>query len=356
MKRIDLILLGSVLFLTIFGLFMIYDASSFVAFRDFSDKYAYVKDQIVWIVLGIFALIFFTNFNYHKFYNLALPLLLISIGLLVMVFIPGLGLKLLGARRWIDFGFFTLQPSEVVKLTLSIYLSAWLCAKEKRRMGAFLLLLFMILGLILLEPDMGTAVTILALSVSVYFLSGANVVHLLIVGPIVALAGIVLAVLEPYRAARLATFFNFNQDVSNSSYHVRQILIALGSGGLMGVGLGNSLQKYAYLPENATDSIFAIIAEELGFIGAVSIIGVFLLIIFRGFAISKNAKDMFGKLLAAGITTFLAAQVFINLAAQTALLPLTGIPLPFISHGGTALVINLTSIGILLNIKKQAVA
>ncbi|MBI2025852.1 MAG: FtsW/RodA/SpoVE family cell cycle protein [Candidatus Levybacteria bacterium] len=223
-------------------------------------------------------------------------------------------------------------------------------------MGAFLLLLFMILGLILLEPDMGTAVTILALSVSVYFLSGANVVHLLIVGPIVALAGIVLAVLEPYRAARLATFFNFNQDVSNSSYHVRQILIALGSGGLMGVGLGNSLQKYAYLPENATDSIFAIIAEELGFIGAVSIIGVFLLIIFRGFAISKNAKDMFGKLLAAGITTFLAAQVFINLAAQTALLPLTGIPLPFISHGGTALVINLTSIGILLNIKKQAVA
>ncbi|MBI3985181.1 MAG: putative lipid II flippase FtsW [Candidatus Levybacteria bacterium] len=354
MKRIDLILLGSVIFLTIFGLFMIYDASSFVAFRDFSDKYRYVKDQIVWIVLGFGALIFFTKFNYHRFYNLALPLLLVSIGLLVMVFIPGFGLKLLGARRWIDFGFFTLQPSEVVKLTLAIYLSAWLSSKEKGRIGAFLLLLSMILGLIMLEPDMGTAAIILALSVTLYFLSGANVIQLLITFPIMFLAGIVLIVLEPYRAARLATFFNFNQDVSASSYHVRQILIALGSGGLMGVGLGNSLQKYAYLPENATDSIFAIIAEELGFIGAVGIIGVFLLIIFRGFAISKNAKDMFGKLLAAGITTFLAAQVFINLAAQTALLPLTGIPLPFISHGGTALIINLTSIGILLNIKRQS--
>ena len=355
MKRIDLILLGSVIFLTIFGLFMIYDASSFVAFRDFGDKYTYVKDQIVWIVLGLFALIFFANFNYHRFYNLALPLLLVSIVLLVMVFIPGFGLKLLGAKRWIDFGLFTLQPSEVVKLTLSIYLSAWLSSKEKGRIGAFLLLLSMILGLVMLEPDMGTAAIILVLSVALYFLSGANVIHLLVTLPIMFLAGVVLIILEPYRAARVATFLNFNQDINASSYHVRQILIALGSGGLMGVGLGNSLQKYAYLPENATDSIFAIIAEELGFIGGVGIIGVFLLIIFRGFNISKNARDMFGKLLAAGITTFLAAQVFINLAAQTALLPLTGIPLPFISHGGTALIINLTSVGILLNIRKQGV-
>ena len=353
MKRIDLILLASVVFLTIFGLFMIYDASSFVAFRDFGDKYAYVKDQIVWIILGFSALAFFTHFNYHRFYNLALPLLLVSIGLLVMVFIPGFSLKLLGARRWIDFGLFSLQPSEVVKLTLSIYLSAWFSSKEKGRMGAFLLLLSLILGLIMLQPDMGTAAIILCLSIALYFLSGATVIHLLLMGPVVFLAGLILIIVEPYRAARLATFLNFNQDISSSSYHVRQILIALGSGGLMGVGLGNSLQKYAYLPENATDSIFAIIAEELGFIGAVSIIGIFLLVIFRGFSISKNAKDMFGKLLAAGITTFLAAQVFINLAAQTALLPLTGIPLPFISHGGTALVMNLASIGILLNIKRQ---
>lgn len=354
MKRIDLVLLISVIFLTIFGLFMVYDASSFVAFRDFGDKYAYVKDQILWIILGFIALAFFAHFNYHRFYNLALPLLLVSIVLLVMVFIPGFSLKLLGARRWIDFGLFTIQPSEVVKLSLSIYLSAWLSSKEKSRMGAFLLLLSLILGLVMLQPDMGTAGIILALSVTLYFLSGANVVHLLLMGPVMFLTALVLIIVEPYRAARLATFLNFNQDIASSSYHVRQILIALGSGGLMGVGLGNSLQKYAYLPENATDSIFAIIAEELGFIGAVGMIGVFLLIVFRGFSISKDAKDMFGKLLAAGITTFLAAQVFINLAAQTALVPLTGIPLPFISHGGTALIMNLTSIGILLNIKRQS--
>lgn len=354
MKKIDFLLLLSVIFLTIFGLFMIYDASSFVAFRDFSDKYHYVKDQIFWIILGLGALFFFTNFNYHRFYNMAIPLLVTSIILLVLVFIPGIGLKLLGARRWIDFKFFTLQPSEIVKLSLAIYLSAWFSTKEKNRIGAFLLLLSLVLVLVVLEPDMGTGVIILVEAIALYFLSGAKLMYFAVLTPIIFIIGSVVAILEPYRAARLATFFNFNQDVSASSYHVRQILIALGSGGLMGVGLGNSLQKYAYLPENATDSIFAIIAEELGFIGAVGIIGVFLLLILQGFNISRNAKDMFGKLLAGGISTFMAGQILLNLAAQTALLPLTGIPLPFISHGGTALIINLTSIGILLNIRKQS--
>mgnify|MGYP001603576245 CR=1 FL=1 len=354
MKKIDFLLLSSVIFLTIFGLFMIYDASSFVAFRDFSDKYHYVKDQIFWIILGFVALLFFTNFNYHRFYNMAIPLLITSIILLVLVFIPGIGLKLLGAKRWIDFRFFTLQPSEIVKLSLAIYLSAWFSTKEKNRMGAFLLLLSLVLILVILEPDMGTGIIILVEAITLYFLSGARLIYFAVLGPIIFIIGSVVAILEPYRAARLATFFNFNQDISASSYHVRQILIALGSGGLMGVGLGNSLQKYAYLPENATDSIFAIIAEELGFIGAIGIIGVFLLLIIQGFNISRNAKDMFGKLLAGGISTFMAGQILLNLAAQTALLPLTGIPLPFISHGGTALIINLTSIGILLNIRKQS--
>lgn len=347
-------MLGSVLFLTIFGLFMIYDASSFVAFRDFSDKYHYVKDQIFWITLGFVSLAFFANFNYKRFYNLAVPALITSIALLVMVFIPGIGLKLLGARRWIDFRFFSLQPSEIVKLTLAIYLATWFSTKEKNRLPAFLLLLALVLGLVILEPDMGTAVIILVEAIALYFLSGASLVIFFILTPVIGVLGFLLAILQPYRAARLATFFNFNQDVGASSYHVRQILIALGSGGLTGVGLGNSLQKYAYLPESTTDSIFAIIAEELGFVGAVGIILVFLLIIWRGFLIARNAPDLFGKLLAGGITTFLAAQILINLAAQTALLPLTGIPLPFISHGGSALIINLSSIGILLNIRKQS--
>lgn len=355
MKKTDLVLLFSVLFLTIFGLFMIYDASSFVAFRDFSDKYHFVKDQIFWVFLGFISLGFFANFNYHKLYNLALPLLIVSIGLLCMVFIPGLGLKLLGANRWVDFKLFTIQPSEVVKLSLAIYLSAWFSTKEKGRLSAFLLLIGLVLGLIILQPDMGTSIIVLAEAVTIYFLSGANVFHLLILAPITFLIGVIVAIIEPYRLQRIVTFFNSNQDISNTSYHVRQILIALGSGGLLGVGLGNSLQKYAYLPENATDSIFAIIAEELGFVGALAIIFIFIAIIVRGFKISTNAKDAFGRLLAGGISAFLAAQILINLGSQTALLPLTGVPLPFISHGGTSLIVNLSSIGILLNIKRQSV-
>lgn len=353
MKKIDFFLLVSVLFLTFFGLFIIYDASSFVAFRDFADKYHYVKDQIFWIILGIIALFIFSKIDYHKFYNLAVPTLLVALGLLVAVFIPGIGVEVLGAHRWINLRFTVLQPSEFVKLALAIYLAAWFSNKEKGRAWAFLMLLFSVLALVILEPDMGTAAIILAEGIVLYFLSGAKLVYFAILTPIIAVLGFIFAKLEPYRAARLATFLNVNENINSTSYHVRQILIALGSGGLMGVGLGNSLQKYAYLPENATDSIFAIIAEELGFLGACFIIGVFLIVVWRGFYIAITARDTFGKLLAGGIITFLAMQIFINLAAQTALLPLTGIPLPFISYGGSALIISLSAIGILINIGKQ---
>jgi cell division protein FtsW len=354
MKRIDLTLLISVLFLTFFGLFMIYDASSFVAFRDFGDKYHYVKDQSFWILLGIAALFIFSYIDYHKFYNLAIPILVFAIGLLFLVFVPGIGVKLLGAHRWINLRVFLLQPSEFVKLGLAIYLAAWFSNKEKGRIWAFLLLLGLVLFLVMAEPDMGTAVIILAEGITIYFLSGASLFYFAVLAPVIALGGIILAKLEPYRAARLTSFINANQDINNSSYHVKQILIALGSGGLTGVGLGNSLQKYAYLPENTTDSIFAIIAEELGFFGACFIIFVFIVVVWRGFMVAVNSKDNFGKLLAGGIIAFLGFQILINLAAQTALLPLTGIPLPFISYGGSALIIDLSSIGILLNIARQS--
>lgn len=355
MKRIDLYLLISVLFITIFGLFMIYDASSYVAFRDFADKYHYVKDQIFWIILGVSALFAFSFFDYHKFYNLSIPILLSAIALLILVFIPGIGVKILGAHRWIDLRFTILQPSEFVKLALAIYLAAWFSGKEKGRLWAFLLLLSAVLLLVILEPDMGTAAIILAEGMALYFLSGANLTYFVFMIPVISVLGFLFVKIEPYRAARLSTFLNFNQNVSSSSYHVRQILIALGSGGLTGVGLGNSLQKYAYLPENTTDSIFAIIAEEMGFLGSLFIIVVFLAIIWRGFVIAIGAKDQFGKLLAGGITTFLAVQILVNLASQTALLPLTGVPLPFISYGGSAIIIDLTAIGILLNISKQRI-
>src|SRR3972149_2114211 len=209
MKKIDFFLLIGVIFLGIFGLFIIYDASSFVAFRDFADKYHYVKEQSFWMVVGFLSLIFFTKFDYHRFYNLSLPLLLMSTVLLILVFIPPFGLKLLGARRWVDFRFFTIQPSEVIKLTLAIYLSAWFSTKEKGRLWAFLLLLASLLGLVILEPDMGTAVIILLEGLTLYFLSGANLIYFLILVPLTIIGGIILAILEPYRAARIATFLNF---------------------------------------------------------------------------------------------------------------------------------------------------
>lgn len=354
MKKIDVPLLISVTFLTLFGLFMIYDASSFVAFRDFSDKYHYIKGQIFWVVLGFTFLGLFSLFDYHRLYNLSLPILITALGLLILVFIPGIGVNLLGAHRWINTGFFLLAPGEFVKLALAIYLASWLSAKEKGRLGAFLMLLGLIILLVILQPDMGTAVVILSEAFIVYFLSGGNLLYFAGIIPAVFGIGFILIKISPYRLKRLESFFNINQSIESSSYHVKQILIALGSGGIFGVGLSNSLQKYAYLPETTTDSIFAIIAEELGFIGATFIVIIFALVVWRGFLIATKARDNFGKLLAGGITAFLAVQIIINLSSQTVLLPLTGIPLPFISYGGSALIVDLCSVGILLNISRKS--
>lgn len=354
MKKRSLLLFAAVGILTLFGLLMIYNASSYVALKDFGDKYQYIKDQIFWTLIGGFAMTFFYFFDYKKLYGLSIPILLLSILFLSLVFVPGLGIELLGANRWVDFGFFTLQSSEFAKLALVIYLSAWFSGKEKGRLPAFLLLLGLVVGLILAEPDMGTGGIVLILALSLYFLSGAAAWQFVGIIPIVAVLGFLFAKIEPYRAERLATFFNSNQSIEASSYHVRQILIALGSGGLTGVGLGNSLQKYAYLPENTTDSIFAIIAEEVGLVGSIFVIGLYALIAIHGFEIASKAKDNFGRLLASGITLLIAIQALLNLASQTALVPLTGVPLPFISYGGSALIVNMSAIGILLNISKQS--
>ena len=354
MRRLDIILILTVLLLTSFGLLMIYDASSFVAFRDFADKYHYLKAQLFWAFAGLTFMTAFSLFDYHKLYNLSLPLMTAAIFLLILVFIPGIGIDLLGAKRWINLGFMTLQPSEFVKLSLAIYLAAWFSKKEKGRFIAFSLLIGLLLGLVVLQPDMGTAIVIVGEAMAIYFLSGGNILYFLSSIPVLSAIGLILIKTSPYRAERLATFLNPNQDIQNSSYHVQQILIALGNGGVFGLGLGNSLQKYAYLPENTTDSIFAIIAEEFGFVGSTVLICLFAVVVWRGFRIAAKAPDIFGRLLAAGIITFLGVQMVINLGAQTVLLPLTGIPLPFISYGGSALIVDLCAIGILLNIARQS--
>lgn len=354
MKRIDFPLLAVTVLLSLFGLLMIYSASSFIAFRDFADKYHYIKDQSLWLVLGFLGLTFFSIFDYRRLSFFALPILLVAMVLLILVFIPGIGVYALGANRWIDLGFFVLQPAEAVKLSLAIYLAAWFSKKEKGRFLAFCILVGGILILVMAEPDMGTASIILAEALVMYFVSGAPLWHFVSAIPAAVLVGFLLVKLAPYRVERLTTFLSSQQSIDKSSYHVKQILIALGSGGITGLGLGNSLQKYAYVPENTTDSIFAIIAEEFGFLGSSVLIVFFMVLIGRGIQIAKNAKEPFGKLLATGIIAFLGSQAVLNLAAQTALVPLTGIPLPFISYGGSALVIDLCSIGILLNISKTS--
>ncbi|PIU03154.1 putative lipid II flippase FtsW [Candidatus Shapirobacteria bacterium CG08_land_8_20_14_0_20_39_18] len=352
-RRIDILLFYLTVALSIFGVLMIFEASSVTAFQDFGDKYYYIRQQIIWIIIGFISLAIFSKINYQVLRKISPILILATIGFLILVLVPGIGIKLLGARRWINLGFFGFQPAELVKLSLVIYLSSVFTSKSR-----FLPLIF-VLGLlnllILLEPDLGTAVIISITGFILYFVSGAPLLSLIGFITSSLIGGIILIISSSYRRARLLTFFDPNRDPLGSSYHLHQILLALGSGGLFGVGIGASRQKYAYLPEATTDSIFAVIAEELGFIGALVLIGLFLIIIWRGFKIAVETPDRFGQLLAVGITSWIGIQMVVNLAAMVSLIPLTGVPLPFVSYGGSSLVINLAGIGILLNISRQRV-
>lgn len=349
----DRFLLVCILTLSGLGILMVYNSSVAIAIRDFSDQYYFAREQIKWLLIGLTALVIFTSVDYHRWRNMALPALMGTFIFLLAVFIPGLGIGAQGARRWINFVFFVVQPAEIAKLTLIVYLAAWFSVKEKGRFGAFLLLVGMVIGLVILEPDLGTAVIILSIALFLYFLSGAPLVQFLLLLPLFAAAVAGIAVAAPYRFARLTTFFNPESDPLGASYQIRQIILALGSGGWLGVGIGQSRQKYEYLPEANTDSIFAIIGEELGFIGAMLVIGLFLLLVWRGFRIAKRAPDAFGKFLALGISSWVGIQAGINLAAMVALIPLTGVPLPLVSYGGSGLIILLSALGILLNISRH---
>ncbi|MDO8269256.1 MAG: putative peptidoglycan glycosyltransferase FtsW [Candidatus Levybacteria bacterium] len=351
MNRLVLSLLVLICILTTLGLFILYDSSSYTAQLDLKDKYYFIKNQSIWIALGMVAALFVSRLKESFLYNLSLPLLLTTLGFLVLVFLPGIGLELNGSRRWINLGISVFQPSELLKITLSLYLASWLSVKEKGRLPALLLLIGVACGLVLLQPDLKTSIIIGATSFIVYFVSGASIRE---IAPIllVGILGVVLvAGASPYRVQRMTAFQNVDvNNLDTTSYHTKQIVIALGSGGLSGVGFGNSVQKYAYLPEHTTDSIFAIFAEEAGYIGSVILVGLYMSLSAIGIMIAMNAKTQFGKLMATGITVFLTIQTLINLASQAILIPLTGVPLPFISYGGSSMLINFVAIGLLLNI------
>ena len=351
-QKSDRKLLAVTLTLTLIGLVAVADASAPSALSSFSDKYYFAKQQAVWGIVGIVGLFVVSQINYKFWSKVAAPFFIFSVVLLILVLIPYFAPNLQGARRWIVFGSFTFQPSELVKLTLAIYLAK--VAQRNKRTLAYFLPIGLVAGLVLLEPDLGTTIVLAIIGFAQTFVAGVSIIYITGTGIFGVLASIALVFSSPYRRDRLVTFLEQTADPLGKGYHIRQILYALGAGGLFGVGLGQSRQKYLFLPEAANDSIFAVIAEEVGFIGAVMLIGLIAFFVLRGLKVASAAPDTFSKVLATGIVAWIGGQAFINIAAMVSLVPLTGIPLPFISYGGSSLTAVLIGTGILLNISKYA--
>ncbi len=332
------------------GLVAIADASAPQALSAYGNKFFFFKQQLVWSVIGLVVLFIASKIHYSFWEKVAIPLFFVSVGLLIFVLLPHFSLSALGARRWISVGSFNFQPSELIKLALCVYL-AKVSSKSKSALSYFVPLV-VVAGLIMFQPDLGTTLVIAIFALSQIFISDVNLLYFggALVAGILGTVGLIMS--SPYRRDRLLTFFEMTQDPLGKSYHIRQILLALGSGGIFGVGLGASKQKYLFLPESSTDSIFAVIAEELGLIGSIVLILLFGYFIFRGLKIALSAPDKFSKVLAVGISTWIGGQAFLNIAAMTALVPLTGIPLPFISYGGSSFIMVMAGCGILLNISK----
>lgn len=340
--------------LSLIGLFFVFEASSVKSFVEFNDSFHFFRLQSIWIALGMAAMIFFSVFDYRKLYYLSFPAIVTTIVLLFIVLIPGIGQQAGGARRWIDLGIINFQPTELAKFAVIIYLASWFMQKEKRRFFSFLTLIGLLMFLIILQPDMGTAIIVFFLSLTMYFIAGVDLFYLFLLIPGSLLGFFLLIKISPYRLRRLLAFFNPSVDPLGITYHINQIVISLTNGGLLGRGLGASRQKYLYLPEAHTDSIFAIIGEEFGFIGSSLLILMFVFLIYKIYAVAQSTNDRFGKLLSGGILAFFNLQILINLAGMVKLLPLTGVPLPFISYGGSNLLISFAFIGILINIAKKS--
>lgn len=360
--RSDVILILTTFFLAVFGLIMIASAGIARSVAVYDEPYYFLIHQFLYGFLpGIAVWFIFQGMSYRIWQKWALPFFVATIILLTIVFIPGIGTTFKGAQRWINLGGLSFQPAELCKLSLIVYLSAWLASSRQKvhsSINGFFGFIFIIglLGILIMkQPDMGTMGVIAIIACLMYFVSGARFIYLIALLGSGMAAFWILVKIEPYRMQRLMSFLNPSSDPQGMSYQINQALIALGSGGISGVGLGHGRQKFNYLPEPVGDSIFAILGEEMGLIGCTFLIALFIILAWRGFTIAKNAPDMFGRLLATGITTWFVFQAFINIAAISALIPLTGIPLPFVSYGGTALIFSMGAMGILLNISKQIV-
>lgn len=378
--RGDRTLFGVILGLVIFGSIMIFSGSVPVATAQELAPYHYFVKQVQFLIIGLVLFLITYNLDYHHYPKLAIPGVIFSLILLVVVFFTP---EINFTHRWLDLGFTTVQVSDVAKLALIIYLASWLSkplpekyrgtelSKEKIKeylkghLGPFLLILSAYCALVVLQPDLSVTILIGIIAIGMYFIGASNVLQTLGtigIGLTLALAGIAAGIIAPYRFGRITTFFKFiTQGIDGleqpfgRDYQIRQILIAVGTGGLTGQGFAQSKQKFSYLTETAfSDTIFAVYSEEFGFLGSILMVIIFTWIMYRGFNIAINAKDKLGMLLASGITIWITMQGFIHMAVNVGLIPLTGMPMPFLSYGGSSLVMTMIAIGVLLNVSRYS--
>ncbi|MFH0806202.1 MAG: putative peptidoglycan glycosyltransferase FtsW [Candidatus Brennerbacteria bacterium] len=358
----DLAFLGAAVALVIFGLVMLASASSDLAQKEYGDSYYILIHQLTnGLLVGIAGFLVGTFVYYRTWEKFSIPILAIGIIALLLIFTP-LMVAQKGGERWVSLGFFTFQPGELIKLALIVYLASWLARTPLRAKNfvegflPFLVLLGAVVTLLLMQPATSTAIIVTVGALVLYFMGGARFRFFALAALAVVIAFSVLfltADQNDYRMQRIKTFIGQTEDPLDSGYHISQAKLAIGSGGLTGVGFGQSTTKLYYLPEPLGDSIFAIVGEEFGFVGSILLLAFFTVFVVRGFAIAKKAPDPFGRLVTIGFVSIIGFQTFVNVAAISGLIPLTGVPLPFISYGGTALAVVLTMTGIIVNISRH---
>ena len=360
MKKERILLIIAVVLLNLFGLIMIYSASNIWSEYKFNDPYKYLKSQGLFLIISYITLFIVSKVPYVEYKKKANVIFLVCVVLLVLVLIPGVGSVRNGSRSWFGIGGFGIQPSEFTKLGLIIFTSKYLSNNNKEirdiKKGVLPILgiLLLIFGLIMLEPDFGTGVVIVMTIVVLLFTSGVKMNFFIKIGVLGLIGVVALIIIAPYRMQRILSFINPWNDPLGSGFQIIQSLYAIGPGGLLGLGFGNSVQKHFYLPEPQTDFIFSIISEEFGFMGVLLVSILFITIIYSGFKIAMKCEDLFGKYLAFGITFGLAFQTMLNLMVVVGLIPVTGVTLPFLSYGGSSLLITMCGMGILLNISKNS--
>ncbi len=358
--QFDYLLLFAVLGLLAIGTVVVFSASATTAYHTVNSPYYYLERQFMWATLGLLVLAVATRVDYWRYQKWALPLFGTAMVLLIAVLIPHVGIEINGSRRWLGVGSLQVQPSELAKIGM-IFLFARLFTLHQDRLRGFwhgvvphLAIAMVIFGLVLAEPDLGTTMAIAGTFFVMLFVAGAKKRHLgaLFASGLPVLGALIAA--EPYRLRRIVAFTDPWKHPLGEGFHTIQALLALGSGGILGLGLGYSRQALGYLPESFTDFIFAVLGEELGLLGTVTVVALFMVVAWRGYRIAMRAPDVFSSLLATGFTTMIVIQAAINIGVVTATLPVTGITLPFISYGGSSLVLSLAGVGVLLNISRHA--